>query len=219
LHEAQDADNPLLERVRFLSICSSNLDEFFMKRVGGLKRQVAYGVSTKSSDGKTPVQQLQDIRKFVLPMLIEQSRCFLKLKLLLAKNNIFLLKWKDLTASEKTHVKKYYLKNVFPVLTPLSVDPGHPFPFISNLSTSLGVTLKHPHAEEKLFARVKIPKVLPQWILLESDKPGSRYLSLLDLIRENLSDLFSDMQVLKVMPFRLTRNADSDRMKKTLKIY
>ena len=212
LSEAEDARNPLLERLRFLSISSSNLDEFFMKRVGGLKRQVAYGISSKSSDGQTPAQQLASIRAFVIPMLKEQATIFLKsLRPTLEQNKIFLVEWRDLSAKEKDLVKKYYIKNVFPVLTPLSVDPGHPFPFISNLSTSLGVTLKHPNSEEKLFARVKIPKVLPQWIRVDPDSKIYRFVGLMEVIKENLEDLFPSMQVLDRMPFRLTRNADSDR--------
>ena len=212
LTEAEDVRQPLLERVKFLSISGSNLDEFFMKRVGGLKRQVAYGISPKSSDAKTPMQQLQEIRQVVIPMIKDQDHCFLKvLKPALEKENIVLTSWKSLTAKEKEYVKKYYNKNVFPVLTPLSVDPGHPFPFISNLSTSLGVTLKHPNNEEKLFARVKVPKVLPQWIRVDADTSIYKFVSLLEVIKENLADLFPAMQVLNAMEFRLTRNADSDR--------
>lgn len=212
LAEAEDSRNPLLERVKFLSISNSNLDEFFMKRVGGLKRHVAYGISPKSADGKTPMHQLQEIRQVVLPMLQDQGHCYHKtLKPALEKEGVFLLSWKEMTEKEKDLVKKYFNKNIFPVLTPLSVDPGHPFPFISNLSISLGVTLKHPHTEDKLFARVKIPKVLPQWIRIDPESSGLRFVSLLEVIRENLADLFPSMQVLKVMPFRLTRNADSDQ--------
>lgn len=211
LCEAEDTRNPLLERLRFLSISSSNMDEFFMKRVGGLKRQVVYGISPKSADGQTPVQQLASIRQVVLPTIQEQDRCFEKvLKPALAENGIFLLKWNDLTAKEKDLVKKYYQKNVFPVLTPLSVDPGHPFPFISNLSTSLGVTLKHPERDEKLFARVKIPKVLPQWIRANPEAATFRFVNLVEVIRENLGDLFPSMQVISAMAFRLTRNADAE---------
>lgn len=212
LAEAEDIRNPLLERLKFLSISGSNLDEFFMKRVGGLKRHVAYGVSPKSADGKTPMMQLQEVRQSVIPMLRDQAHCFISsLKPALEKENIFLLSWKELSEKEKDQVKKYYTKNVFPVLTPLSVDPGHPFPFISNLSTSLGVTLKHPNSEEKLFARLKIPKVLPQWIRVESDPSVYCFVGLQEVIKENLSDLFPAMQVLDVMVFRLTRNADSDQ--------
>lgn len=213
LHEAADDRTPLLERVRFMGICNSNLDEFFMKRVGGLKRQVALGISHKSSDGKTPQQQLAEIRIHVHGLLVEQAEVYRKmLRPALEKEKIALLKWADLGVLDKEWLQKYYMKNVFPVLTPLSVDPGHPFPFISNLSTSLGVTLKHPQHEDKLFARVKIPQVLPQWIKLESTKTHEvRFVSLLDVIKENLAGLFPAMQVLNVMPFRLTRNADITR--------
>jgi polyphosphate kinase len=211
LSEAEDSRNPLLERLKFLTISSSNMDEFFMKRVGGLKRQVSYGISPKSADGQTPTQQLASIRQFVIPMIQSQDRCFEKqLKPALAQEKIFLLKWSDLKVDEKELVKKYYQRNVFPVLTPLSVDPGHPFPFISNLTTSLGVTLRHPEREEKLFARVKIPKVLPQWIRVNTDADVFRFVSLIEVIRENLGDLFPSMQVVSAMAFRLTRNADSE---------
>jgi len=240
LHEAEDLRTPLLERLKFLGISNSNLDEFFMKRVGGLKRQVALGITPKSSDGKTPTQQLVEIRKQVLPMLKAQSHCYSKiLKPALKENQIHLLKWTDLSEAEKQWARQYYLTNVFPVLTPLSVDPGHPFPFISNLSVSLGVTLTAPHHEEKMFARIKVPQVLPQWIRIDLSAPGNshaatvassvsahassvvaaknkqaeiyRFISLVDLIKENLNDLFPAMQVLNVMPFRLTRNADITR--------
>lgn len=213
LFEAEDQRNPLLERVRFMTICNSNLDEFFMKRVGGLKRHVAYGISAKSSDGKSPQEQLKEIRRIALHMIQEQARVFAKLlKPELKDKGIQLLKWQELTAKEKDFLQKYYQKNVFPVLTPLSVDPGHPFPFISNLSTSLGVTLKHPEKDDKFFARVKVPQVLPQWIKLEDESGGmQRYVSLIDMIQEYLKDLFPSMLVLNVMPFRLTRNADIAR--------
>lgn len=211
--EAEDSRTPLLERLKFLSICTSNLDEFFMKRVGGLKRQVAFGISPKSSDGKTPVQQLAEIRKLAQVAIVDQANCFIKtLKPALAEKKIFIVKWKDLSDSEKAQAQKFYMKNVFPVLTPLSVDPGHPFPFISNLSTSLGVVLKAPNSEEKLFARVKIPQVLSNWIRVETGSFDEyKFVSLLEVIQEHIKDLFPSMQVLSIMPFRLTRNADITR--------
>lgn len=211
--EAEDPRTPLLERLKFLSICNSNLDEFFMKRVGGLKRQVAFGISPKSSDGKTPIQQLIEIRQVAKQVILDQAHCFNKiLKPALSSKNIHLLKWNELSDVQKQHAQKYYLKNVFPVLTPLSVDPGHPFPFISNLSTSLGVLLKAPNIEEKLFARVKIPQVLSPWVKLDSAKADQyQFVSLMDVIQENIADLFPSMNVVSVMPFRLTRNADISR--------
>lgn len=216
LHEAEDARTPLLERLRFLSICHSNLDEFFMKRVGRLKRQEALGLLTKSADGKNPVQQLQVIRQEANTMVKEVGQIFSKLiKPALKQAKIHMLHWNELSTPEKEWVNRYYMKNVFPVLTPLSVDPGHPFPFISNLSTSLGVTLRHPEREERLFARVKVPAVLPQWIRIDlsgTEATGEyKYIRLLDVIRENLAALFPSMQVMDVMAFRLTRNADISR--------
>ena len=213
LNQAQDERTPLLERIRFLSISDTNLDEFFMKRVGGLLRQVVAGISSKSADGKTPQEQLTAIRNFVVPFMESQAECYYFLKDKLAQNNVALLKWFELTEDEHQALREYYKKNIFPVLTPLSVDPGHPFPFISNLSVSLGVTLKAPDSEEKHFARIKIPKNkngLPQWIRIPNEGSAHRYVSMIDVIRENLHDLFPSMQVLDAMPFRVTRNADFD---------
>lgn len=216
LNEARDERTPLIERLRFLGICHSNLDEFFMKRVGRLKRQEALGLTTKSADGKTPFQQLREIRKECDAMAKGMAETYAKhVKPALKGQDIHLLKWSELKTAEKSWVQAYYLKNVFPVLTPLSVDPGHPFPFISNLSTSLGITLRHPEREEQLFARVKIPQVLPQWIRIglgsqEAVKP-LRFVSLVEVIRENLHGLFPAMEVINVMPFRLTRNAEVTR--------
>ena len=213
LHEAQDQRNPLLERLRFLQISHSNLDEFFMKRVGGLKRQVASGVTSRSSDGKTPAEQLKMIRHEATLMLKEQSAVYSQqLKPALDKLGVSLLSWKQLQKEEKDRARQYYLKNIFPVLTPLSVDPGHPFPFISNLSLSLAVTLRPPESDERHFARLKIPQALPQWICVSATGTHpQRFVSLLEIIKENLSDLFPSMHVSHVMPFRLTRNADISR--------
>lgn len=213
LHEAEDPRTPLLERLRFLGICHSNLDEFFMKRVGRLKRQVALGLMSKSADGKTPNQQIKVIRDLTMKMVADQANIYAQqIRPALAGIGVHVLKWKDLNGREKEWLARYYAKNVFPVLTPLSVDPGHPFPFISNLSTSLGVTLKHPDRDDQFFARVKIPQVLPQWVRIDPEfSKDVRFVSLLDLIRENLSGLFPAMQVISVMPFRLTRNADISR--------
>ncbi len=210
LHEAEDARTPLLEKVRFLSICHSNLDEFFMKRVGKLKRQVAQGHVSRSADGKTPPQQLGMIREYVEAMIRDQAAVYRAVIVpALRQEGIHIQNWADLSLKEKEWANTFYMKNVFPILTPLSVDPGHPFPFISNLSTSLGITLRHPDRDEKLFARVKVPHFLPSWVLL--DLPGKtdvRFISLLDLIKENLAGLFPNMEVINTMPFRLTRNAD-----------
>jgi polyphosphate kinase len=213
LHEALDSRTALLERVSFLSIFTSNLDEFFMKRVGGLKRQLATGIASLSIDGKTAGQGLQAIRTSVLPMLAEQARVYREeIRPALAANGIHLLEWSELTAIELEFAKAYFHRDLFPVLTPLAVDPGHPFPFISNLSESLGVVLRHPDEEERLFARVKVPANLPSWIALESAGDDVyRFVRLQDIMIANLPALFPNMEVLGVMPFRVTRNGDVER--------
>jgi len=213
LHEAIDERTPLLERLRFLGIFTSNLDEFFMKRVGGLKRQVQANVGALSVDGLTPAQQLSEIRAACVPMLAEQARTFTRvIRPALAANNVHFLGWKDLSDAEQEIAQNYYRQSVFPILTPMAVDPGHPFPFLSNLSLSLGVKLYHPRLDDQLFARVKVPDMLPLWIRLPSgDAPGFRFASLVDVISHNLSLLFPGMDVMSVTPFRVTRNADVER--------
>lgn len=212
LAEAEDPQNPLFERIKFLSISSSNLDEFFMKRVGGLKRHVAYGVSAKSSDGQTPEMQLSMIMKHLQPMLKKQKELFLSLSKELRQHGCEVTSFKDLKDSEKKQIRSHFLHNIFPVLTPLSVDPGHPFPFISNLSTSLGVALINPTqpqgSEEKMFARVKIPKVINQWVQVEGT---SKWVHVVEIIRAHIDELFPAMKVVGVVLFRVSRNADSDR--------
>lgn len=214
LHEAFDERTPVLERAKFLAIFTSNLDEFFMKRVGGLKRQMAAGILQRTPDGRTPAEQLVEIRQMVLPMLAEQADVWTRdIRPGLAERGMHMLKWPDLNKAERQVADRYFEQNVFPVLTPLAVDPGHPFPFISNLSTSLGVTVSHPGSDEKLFARIKVPAVLPQWVRLDTDDEDGefRFVSLIDIIANNLDELFPEMRVLDVMPFRITRNADLDR--------
>lgn len=214
LHEALDERNPLLERLKFLAIFSSNLDEFFMKRVGGLKRQIAAGVLSRTHDGMMPEEQLAAIRNHVVPLLADQARCFSEqLRPALAANNIHLVEWTDLSEAEKTFASEYFNKNVLPVLTPLAVDPGHPFPFLSNLSMSWGVALRYPDREEKLFARVKIPAVVPQWVRIDVERRPDlfRFVRLQDLVHENLEKLFPQMIILDSMLFRITRNADIER--------
>jgi polyphosphate kinase len=213
LHEAVDSRTPLLERVRFLGIFTSNLDEFYMKRVGGLKRQMAANLSP-SVEGISAFDAVSQIRNAVLPMLRTQSEAFLKdIRPSLTDNGIHLLGWGEMSDTERDQATAFFRANVFPVLTPLAVDPGIPFPFISNLSTSLGVVLHHPENHENLFARVKVPEVLPKWIRVGDTAAGApmRFVSLMEMIRHNLGDLFPDMAVADVMIFRITRNADIER--------
>lgn len=210
LYEAAAVQNPLLERIKFLSISSSNLDEFFMKRVGGLKRQIAYGLSPKSSDGHTPKKQLALISKVLPQMLETQSRLVKSILLELAQNNFKVVHFQNLKTQEKKFIKNYFLSQIFPILTPLSVDPGHPFPFISNLSTSLGVSLTQNKStdDEKIFARVKIPTLIDQWIQIEE---SNQYIHLIEVIQAFVNDLFPAMKVTGTVLFKVTRNADSDR--------
>jgi polyphosphate kinase len=216
LHEAEDPRTPLLERVNFLSIFTSNLDEFFMKRVGLLIRQVAAGMVSRKPDGLTPKQQLQAIRQKVEAMLGRRGQAYTQQILpALAQSGILILTYEQLDADQQKWAHQYFRSKVFPVLTPLSVDPGHPFPFISNLSTSLGLTLCYPDRDEKLFARVKVPEVLGQFIHLNGGNGGNggkhQYLGLVELICRHLDELFPGMVVQNVMPFRITRNADVEQ--------
>lgn len=211
LQQAADERTPLLERVFFLSIFTSNLDEFFMKRIISLKRHIETGSQRQYPGKRTASQKAEGMRETIIPMLNRQAETFEReVRPALANESIHLLDWEHLSKEERDLANQIFRQEVFPVLTPLAVDPGHPFPFISNLSTSLGVELHSPDGGERLFARVKVPQVLPQWIRLETpDRQGEhRYVSLLDLIRHNLNDLFPDMVVEDVLPFRITRNAD-----------
>jgi len=209
LHEAIDPRTPLLERLKFISITSSNLDEYFSKRVGGLKRQKAAGVANLTLDGWTPDVQLSLIARSVRMMTTIESDCLHDDILpALANHGIRLLHYAELSETEKARLKAYYLKEVYPILTPLAVDPGHPFPFISNLSLSLGVLLRDPASGDIQFARVKVPQTRARWVPL--DNP-THFVPLEQVITAHLDTLFKGMEVLAVYPFRVTRNADIAR--------
>ncbi|MEN9518440.1 MAG: polyphosphate kinase, partial [Cyanobacteriota bacterium] len=217
LAEALDERTPLLERLKFLAIFSSNLDEFFMVRIAALKKQVAAGVSKLSLDGRTAVQQLEAIAKVLTPMFQEQHQHFEKvLKKSLVKSGIHLLNYVDLNQEQRTYINSYFEDYIFPVLTPLAVDPSHPFPYISNLSLNLAVVLKDPQIEQELFARVKVPKVLPRFIALPEEL-RQKYrgntgvwtgVPIEQILTHNLEYLFPGMNILESYAFRLTRNAD-----------
>ena len=211
LEQSADRTLPLLERIFFLGIFSSNLDEFFMKRVGGLHRQMMASPPPVGLDGKTPKQQLTLIRASVEPLLSLAHKLFEKsLRPALAKSGIKLLPWQKLSLEEREFAHNYFHTQVFPVLTPLAVDSGQAFPFISNLSTSLGVALADPEGGEPLFARVKISGHLSEWIYLDTGSSEGEYhfLNLRDLVERHIADIFPHMEVLATMPFRITRNAD-----------
>lgn len=213
LHEARDPRTPLLERLNFLNIFTSNMDEFVMKRVGGLKRQIDFGLPSTSLDGLSAQEQLAKIKGAIQQLNNEQAQIYKSLLPELEKHNIIIKKWKDLTASEKKFAENYYREQVYPVLTPLVVDPALPFPFISNLTLSLAISLKSQDSDEVQFARIKIPDVFPPLVLLEvpENKKSNVFISVVQIIHYNLQDLFPDTQVLDIMPFRVTRNADLER--------
>jgi polyphosphate kinase len=209
LHEALDERTPLLERFKFLSIVDTNLDEFFMKRVGGLKRQVGAGVRSRSIDGRTPSQQLKEIREVVVSTVREQRRCLLEdLLPAVSAHGVRILNHADLPEEDRDHVRGLFKRHIFPILTPLAVDSGHPFPYLSNLSLSLAVRLVIPGNGGVHFARVKIPANLPRWMEL---REPLHFIPLEEVVAHNLEDLFPGTEILEVQPFRITRNADLER--------
>jgi polyphosphate kinase len=206
LHEALDPRTPLLERLKFLAIFSSNLDEFFQVRVAGLKQQSAAGIVERTADGMTPDDQLSAISSIVREQVRQHRHCLMQdvLPALAAEGVTLYQRFRDLSAAEREHADGYFQANVFPVLTPLAVDPGHPFPYISNLSLSLAVTLRGPDGEER-FARVKVPKILPRWVPLPTP---SHFVPLEEVIGANLEALFPGVEILGWYTFRITRNTD-----------
>ncbi|MFB6201261.1 MAG: polyphosphate kinase 1 [Halorhabdus sp.] len=208
LHEALDERTPLLERVRFLGLFTKNMDEFFMKRVGGLKQQIDAGVTELTADGMTPEQQLDAVLREAGPLFERQAACYRdEIRPALAEAGIEIVDYADLASEEERDVREHFQRDVLPTLTPLSFDPAHPFPFISNLSLSLAVLTRRPGAEEPTFTRVKIPQ--NQERLVEVSE--GRYVLLEEVIRANLSTLFPNVEVVDTALFRLTRNAEVRR--------
>jgi polyphosphate kinase len=219
LHLAIDERTPLLERVRFVAITASNLDEFIQKRVGGLKRQEAARIRKLSPDGRTPSEQLALIREAAQVMHQTMTDIWendLKPALEL-QAGITIHDYDDLSPDEHARLHDFFRREIYPILTPLTVDPGHPFPFISNLSLSLAIILRHGRRETSHFARLKVPTNLGRWLplhdLVEKEWPADEfhYLPLEQLIAHHVSELFEGMEVVSVYPFRITRNADLSR--------
>ncbi len=218
LEEAFNPDLPLLDRLKFVSIVGSNLDEFFMVRVGGLKLQLAEGVVERSPDGRTPAEQLAEIRQFSHEIMKASKRCLLEdLIPLLADEGIHLLDYEELTEKQRAQVRDYFDEVIFPVLTPMAFDPGHPFPHISNLSLNLAVVIRDQAGEER-FARVKMPASIPRFVPLKRSSGGVRkdgtaprkhyFVWLEQVVASNLQRLFPGMEIVASYPFRVTRNAD-----------
>ncbi len=217
LHEALDSRTPLLERLKFVGIFSSNLDEFFMVRVAALKKQIEAGVSKLSPDGLTPSQQLTQISDSLRQFIKKQEHLFeFELRNELAKEGIFLKNYSDLDDKQKNYLKSYFEDHIFPALTPLAVDPSHPFPYISNLSLNLIVVVKDPESGKEQFARLKIPKSYPRFFPLPKElyKSSKNHpivwmgIPLEQIVAHNLELLFPGMSIQNFHPFRVTRNAD-----------
>lgn len=210
LHEAEDERTPLLERLKFIAIVSSNLDEFFMKRIGGLKQQVGAGLREVSLDGLTPLQQIQECHRFIRILVRGKYDLLNRVLELLKEQCIIISRMKDLTARERKSLKTYFATNIYPLLTPQSIDPAHPFPFISNLSINLLLTLNSASGLDMQLARVKVPvgTSTSRFIPIPG-KPGC-FVRLEELICFNLDMLFPGMEVMRCDLFRVTRNANTE---------
>nr|WP_238154197.1 polyphosphate kinase 1 [Synechococcus elongatus] len=218
LHQALDPRTPLLERLKFMGIFSNNLDEYFMVRVASLLQQIEAGVSKRSPDGLTPAEQLEQIRACLGPLVEQQhSHFYRELRPLLAETGIHLLNYNDLNRTQQRYLDQYFAAQIFPVLTPLAVDPAHPFPHISNLSLNLAVLIQDDSVGEEQFARIKVPNILPRFIELPAKTRRRSQQPIVwmgvpieQVIAHNLSTLFPGMSVIDWFVFRVTRDADLD---------
>ena len=209
LHEAEDPRTPLLERAKFLSIVCSNLDEFFMKRIGGLKQQVGAGVHALTVDGRTPKRQIEDCYTVIRAMDRRTQALLLELNRRLASEGIKVKPFDRLTKRQQKALREYYIANIFPLVTPQAMDPAHPFPFVSNLSLNILVTLRHPGETQQLLARVKVPvgAGIPRFLGVEKE---SVFVTLEEVMAHNLDLLFPGMEIDSCELFRVTRNANTE---------
>jgi len=218
LEEAWDETKPLLERIKFLAIFGSNMDEFFMVRVSGIRKQVEARIMEVSPDGMTPPDQLAAIRKLSQELLNEAQRCYQrKLLPMLDKTGVHLIDYHKLNKAQKERADTYFKEVIYPVLTPLALDPGHPFPHISNLSINLAIVIRDKKGNEK-FARLKVPDTLPRLLPIKRSSGGVRkdgtipyqhyFVWLEQVIAANLDNLFPGMEVIDAHPFRIVRDAD-----------
>ncbi len=205
LELSEDEDLPVLDRAKFLAIFASNLDEFFMVRVAGLKRRIATGIAVRAASGYTPREVLENIWDKAYELQRQQARLFHDSVLPdLEAEGIQLLRWDELTPAEKAEIQLFFDSKVFPVLTPLAVDPSHPFPYISGLSLNLAVVVRNPTTGNELFARVKVPPLLPRFV----EVGPARFVPLEDVIAAHLDALFPGMEIQQTHTFRVTRNED-----------
>ena len=210
LHEAEDERTPLLERLKFIAIVSSNLDEFFMKRIGGLKQLVGAGLREPSLDGLTPLQQIDQCHSIIRGIEDNKHTCLQQIRKLLKEQGIIISEVKDLTARERSNLRDHFATNIYPLLTPQSIDPAHPFPFISNLSLNLLVTLNWSDGINRQLARVKVPVGAGTSRFIPVPGKKERFIRLEDLLMSNLDMLFPGMKVIRCDLFRVTRNANTE---------
>ena len=214
LHEAADPRTPLLERVKFLAIVSANLDEFFMKRIGGLKQQLAADVQELTPDGRTPRQQLIECHRVIRELDAKRELLYRQVMRLLDEKGIEIVSWKGLSVKEQKQLKEHYARDIYPLLTPQAIDPAHPFPFISNLSLNLLVTVRYLREKEVSLARVKVPlgPGVPRFMRIGK---GERFIRLEEVMAANLGMLFPGMRVVGCEFFRVTRNANTEKDEET----
>ncbi|WP_097318324.1 RNA degradosome polyphosphate kinase [Paractinoplanes atraurantiacus] len=207
---AEEPKTPLLERAKFLAIFASNLDEFYMVRVAGLKRRLSAGLPMRGGDRSSLRNQLEMISQRVADLVTRQAACFAdEVRPKLSAEGIELVSWSELDAPERERLRTYFREQIFPVLTPLAVDPAHPFPYISSRSLNLAVALRDPDdANAELFARIKVPNNVPRFVTVQNDSRGVRFLPVEELVAVHLDQLFPGMQVLEWHLFRVTRNAE-----------
>src|SRR5262245_61310733 len=206
---AENPDTPLLERAKFLAIFANNLDEFYMVRVAGLKRRLQMGLPLRSPDGLSAREQLELIAERSADLVARQAHCFVHdVHPALAAEGVQIARWADLDRAERDRLRDYFRDQVFPVLTPLAVDPAHPFPYISGLSLNLAVLVRDPDGGPELFARVKVPNNVPRLVRVTVSGRTTRFLPLEELIAAHLGQLFSGMQIVEHHLFRVTRNAE-----------
>ncbi len=210
LNEAEDERTPLLERLKFIAIVSGNLDEFFMKRIGGLKQQIGAGMRELTLDGRTARQQVAECYAEVRDIEARKERLFREICTLLEEKNILIERYDELTPKEKKSLREFYYLNIFPLLTPQSIDPAHPFPFISNLSLNLLVSLRYPKSRQNSLVRIKVPIDVgtPRFIKIGK---GEHFIRLEEVMMNNLDMLFPGMEIVSCEPFRVTRNANTEK--------
>ncbi|CAL8970164.1 Polyphosphate kinase [Cellulomonas sp. T2.31MG-18] len=223
LELAEDPTVPLLERVRYLAIFASNLDEFFMVRVAGLKRRIATGIAVTAASGLSPRQVLEAISERAHTLMTRHAQVFVQqVQPALAAEGITIVRWDDLGEAEQDRLHKYFRRQIFPVLTPLAVDPAHPFPYISGLSLNLAVSVVNPTSGKEHFARVKVPPLLPRYVAVDAsgrpsapdlqtaavEKGPTSFVPVEDVIAQHLDYLFPGMEIQEFHTFRVTRNED-----------